>query len=109
MGGIPFTDLASAIENDDLGRLQAVPGLGKKTAQKMLLSLKGKVFAAPAGHERHTNTPYSELEEALVQMGYERKAVERALEIAEKEIPSGTEKHEKESLLFSKAILHLST
>jgi Holliday junction DNA helicase RuvA len=111
MGGIPFTDLASAIENDDLGRLQAVPGLGKKMAQKMLLALKGKVFAAPAGHERHinANTPYNELEEALVQMGYDRKAVERALEIAEKEIPRGTEKHEKESLLFSKAILHLST
>ena len=47
MGGIGQEELEKALEAEDLSRLEAVPGLGKKTAQKMILALKGKL-AKPA-------------------------------------------------------------
>ena len=51
LGGIGQEDLELALENEDVARLEALPGLGKKTAQKMILALKGKLAtskAAPA-------------------------------------------------------------
>ncbi|MDR2159219.1 MAG: Holliday junction branch migration protein RuvA, partial [Treponema sp.] len=47
LGGIGQEDLERALEAGDLARLEAVPGLGKKTAQKMILALKGKIAQTP--------------------------------------------------------------
>ncbi|MCL2008346.1 MAG: Holliday junction branch migration protein RuvA [Treponema sp.] len=104
MGGISRDDLEKALETDDLSRLEAVPGLGKKTAQKMLLALKGKLVRSASEAE----TPYKELLDALAGMGYERRAAADALAAAEKELPPGTGEAEKEKLLFRQAIVRLS-
>jgi Holliday junction DNA helicase RuvA len=107
MGGIGQEELEKALEAGDLARLEAVPGLGKKTAQKMLLSLKGKLVHASealAGPE----TPYGDLLNALTEMGYERKAALGALERAEAKLPQGLSGAEKEKLLFKEAIVNLS-
>ena len=106
LGGIGQNDLERALETGDLARLEAVPGLGKKTAQKMLLSLKGKlvqtqVFSADA-------RKHGDLVEALASMGYERRAAVEALAKADAAVSASLSAEEREKLLFKEAIVHLS-
>ncbi|MDR1586113.1 MAG: Holliday junction branch migration protein RuvA [Treponema sp.] len=106
MSGIGQEELERALETEDLARLEAVPGLGKKTAQKMLLSLKGKIVraaAAPAAASLH-----GDLVEALTGMGYDRRAASEALAKAAAALPPGLDDAEKEKLLFKEAIVNLS-
>jgi len=106
MSGISQDDLERALENGDLARLEAVPGLGKKTAQKMLLSLKGKlVQTQEIGDD---SSPYNDLVEALVGMGYDRRQAAQALAKAEKSVASDLPADEKEKLIFKEAVLKLS-
>jgi len=104
LGGIEQEELENALENEDLARLEAVPGLGKKTAQKMILALKGKLVRAKAAAE----SPYGDLVEALAGMGYDKRAAAEALAQAEKELPPGMAALEKEKRLFKQAIVNLS-
>jgi Holliday junction DNA helicase RuvA len=106
MGGIGQEELETALENGDLARLEAVPGLGKKTAQKMLLSLKGKLVRTSGVSV--SASPYNDLVEALAEMGYDRRAAAEALARAEANIPSGLKAAEREKLLFKEAIVQLS-
>ena len=109
MGGISQDDLERALEAGDLARLEAVPGLGKKTAQKMLLSLKGKLV-----HSQDVSvpaSPYNDLVEALTAMGYDRRAATEALARAEAAVNSAggvLPDAEREKLLFKEAIVYLS-
>ncbi|GBU27259.1 Holliday junction DNA helicase RuvA [Treponema sp. R8-4-B8] len=105
MGGISQDDLERALENGDIARLEAVPGLGKKTAQKMLLSLKGKLVQM---QPLDIVSPYNELVEALVGMGYDRRQAAQALAKAESSITSDLPADEKEKLIFKEAVLSLS-
>jgi len=105
MGGIGQEELERALETGDLARLEAVPGLGKKTAQKMLLALKGKLVHESAAA---ADSPYGDLIEALAAMGYEKRAAAEALTRAESGLPSGLAAAEKEKLLFKNAIVYLS-
>ncbi|GHT73146.1 Holliday junction ATP-dependent DNA helicase RuvA [Spirochaetia bacterium] len=106
MSGIGQEELERALEAEDLSRLEAVPGLGKKTAQKMILTLKGKL--AMAKTPAVTSSPYGELAEALAGMGYDRRAAAEALNKAEVALPPGVTGTEKEKILFKQAILYLS-
>jgi Holliday junction DNA helicase RuvA len=106
MGGISQDELEKALETEDLARLEAVPGLGKKTAQKMLLALRGKL--APAKGAAGPNSPYGELAEALGEMGYDRRQAAEALAQVEQTLPPGLSKDEKEKRLFKAAIVILS-
>jgi holliday junction DNA helicase RuvA len=105
MGGIGQEELERALETEDLARLEAVPGLGKKTAQKMILALKGKLAMAKTPSE----TPYGDLVEALAEMGYDKRSAAEALAKAEAELPPGVPGEEKEKLLFKQAIVYLSS
>ena len=106
MGGIGQEELERALESGDLARLEAVPGLGKKTAQKMLLALKGKLVHAPSVSA--ASSPYGDLIEALADMGYEKRAAGDAIARAESGLPAGLSASEKEKLLFKNAIVYLS-
>ena len=106
MGGIGQAELERALESGDLARLESVPGLGKKTAQKMLLALKGKLVHAPDSSPAASQ--YSDLIEALAEMGYEKRTAAQAIARAEEELPSGLAQSEKEKLLFKNAIVFLS-
>jgi Holliday junction DNA helicase RuvA len=105
MSGISQEDLERALETEDLARLELVPGLGKKTAQKMILALKGKI-ARPAPEA--SSSPYGELAEALVQMGYDRRTAEAALAKADAAIDRGISGADREKELFREAIVSLS-
>jgi len=106
MSGITQEELERALETGDLARLEAVPGLGKKTAQKMLLALKGKLALTTAASP--VNSQYGDLIEALTEMGYEKRAATDALIRAESDLPTGLPPAEKEKLLFKNAIVYLS-
>ncbi|MCL1929526.1 MAG: Holliday junction branch migration protein RuvA [Treponema sp.] len=105
MGGIGQEELETALENEDLGRLEAVPGLGKKTAQKMLLALKGKLTFSK---ETERAGPYAELAEALAAMGYDKRQAVEALKTAETELPDNKNGAEREQELFKRAIILLA-
>ena len=105
LSGIGQEDLERALENEDIDRLEAVPGLGKKTAQKIILALKGKFVKSASVRE----TPYADLVEALAGMGYDRRAAVEALGRAEAELAPGTSEADKEKLLFKQAIVYLSS
>jgi holliday junction DNA helicase RuvA len=88
LSGMPAAEMVAAIRGGDHARLTRIPGIGKKTAERMVLELRDKLEgfgAAPAV------PPVSALEEdvlsALVNLGYQRPAAERALAAAAK---SGT-------------------
>lgn len=94
MSGLPVEDLAAAIRSEDLVRLTAIPGIGKKTAERLIVELKDKVLAwlghsgSPA--EIHPVTPSSLSEEAisaLMNLGYTRQEAQQAL----KSVPGATE------------------
>jgi Holliday junction DNA helicase RuvA len=104
MGGITQDDLEKALELDDLARLEAVPGLGKKTAQKMLLAMKGKLVR----YDEKTAeiSPYGDIAQALADMGYDRKNINEALLKAHNAL-TGKEK-DKEAEIFRLAISFLT-
>jgi len=105
MGGISQEDLERALETGDLARLESVPGLGKKTAQKMLLSLKGKLVSS---HDTVVS-PYNDLVQALADMGYDRRLAVEALARAETAVGGAKlPDAEREKLLFKEAIVYLS-
>lgn len=75
----PVSTIASAIETEDLGSLQRLPGIGSRAAQKIVATLRGKVAATAllqdAGISEQGQTPpiadaRSEAIEALVTLGY---------------------------------------
>jgi Holliday junction DNA helicase RuvA len=107
MGGIGQDDLERALETGDLVRLEAVPGLGKKTAQKMLLALKGKLVHAPTVSP--VVSQYGDLVDALAEMGYDKRVAAQAIARAEEGMDTGMSQAEKEKLLFKNAIVYLSS
>jgi Holliday junction DNA helicase RuvA len=110
LSGIRQEDLERALDDEDLARLEAVPGLGKKTAQKMILTLKGKI--ARDSSPVQTDSAHGELINARVDMGYDRKAASEAVAKAAAEFAKAGEggpvPAEREKLLFKRAILLLS-
>jgi len=105
MGGISQDDMEKALENGDIARLEAVPGLGKKTAQKMILSLKGKLVQSV---DVKIASEYNDLVEALSAMGYDRRAAAEALVKAEANICTDLTEIDREKQLFKEAIVLLS-
>jgi holliday junction DNA helicase RuvA len=107
LSGIRMEELLAALSKDDLGRLERIPGVGKKTAQKLLLSLKGSlVFGKEGGTE---SVPYADLVQALVDMGFDKKKVVEAISDEAKRLPQGGDEASREQELFKKAIVRLSS
>ncbi len=82
LSGMAADDMAGAIRRNDVGRLTRIPGIGKKTAERMVLELRDKLPAA-AGASTVTAPVMSPAEEdvlsALVNLGYAPAAAEKAL------------------------------
>jgi Holliday junction DNA helicase RuvA len=79
LSGLSLTDLASAVMNKDVGRLTKIPGVGKKTAERLLLELQGKFTAMPAGTSRtEVSSHNADIVNALLALGYNEKEAEWA-------------------------------
>jgi Holliday junction DNA helicase RuvA len=88
LSGLAPGELAQAIAASDVARLTEIPGIGKKTAERIVLELKDKVgAAAPAGGPAGTAGPREDLVSALINLGYHRPVAEKAVDRAMKEAP----------------------
>ncbi len=95
LSGITPEELKGALLNGNLVRLTAIPGIGKKTAERMILELKDKILKLqkekPGTQAKPVLTSDDILEDAisaLVNLGYKRPQAEGALEKVKKENPA---------------------
>ena len=92
LSGIEVPELIAALRTSDLSRLTRVPGVGKKTAERLIVELKDKMPAAAADEApaaRPGGGPKEDLLSALVNLGYSRGEVERGVDRALREDGSG--------------------
>jgi holliday junction DNA helicase RuvA len=87
LSGMSVADLAQAITLQEAGRLTRVPGIGKKTAERLLLELKGKLGAdlGASGGVLHSDAS-ADILNALLALGYSDKEAMLAL----KQVPAGS-------------------
>jgi holliday junction DNA helicase RuvA len=82
LSGMPSDELAAAIRENQIARLTKIPGIGKKTAERMVLELRDKILIA-SGTETAVPITVNSIEEdvlsALVNLGYQRPVAEKAL------------------------------
>jgi len=88
LSGMSVADLAQAITLQEAGRLTRVPGIGKKTAERLLLELKGKLGAdlGAAGVAAAAGDHSSDILNALLALGYSDKEALAALKL----VPAGS-------------------
>lgn len=87
LSALPVEDLVAAIQRSDLPRLTKVPGVGKKTAERLVLELRGKLpmedlapsRAEPSQGSAPVADPKTRLLSALTNMGYRPVEAERAV------------------------------
>jgi holliday junction DNA helicase RuvA len=88
VSGSPAADLRRAIILEDTARFQAIPGIGKKTAERIVLELKEKLGEAPVPISSASGTaPHLVAREALVELGYSIGEAELALARTNPELP----------------------
>jgi Holliday junction DNA helicase RuvA len=84
LSGMAAAEMVGAIRANDVAKLTRIPGIGKKTAERMVLELRDKLAGfgatAPAPRAGHEEDVLS----ALVNLGYQRAAAERAVETVQK-------------------------
>ncbi len=88
LSGLSVADLAGAVSRQEGARLQKVPGIGKKTAERLLLELKGKLgeeLVSPAGATVALDAAQADIVQALIALGYSDKDAALAL----KKLPAG--------------------
>jgi Holliday junction DNA helicase RuvA len=97
LSGMDPRDLVSAVQRADVARLTAIPGVGKKTAERIVLELKDRlaqivlpaaadILAEPAGPDRLR----ADLLSALQNLGYHRPQAEKAIESTVKSMTDPT-------------------
>lgn len=116
MSNVTAEQLASVLEDGDLAVLEKIPGVGKKTAGKMLLQLKGKLSLESTETvviKKASTAPFEDVIVALSGMGYEKKLAEQKVaEIVQQmngdeSFKSKSDK-EKEDIIFRRAIVELA-
>jgi len=94
LSGMPPPTLIATLAAGDAARLTTIPGVGKKSAERMVVELKDKVQELAAGLEEPAaaggaTEAAEELVSALVNLGYKRSKAERAVREALADDPDG--------------------
>ncbi|HEV6964898.1 MULTISPECIES: Holliday junction branch migration protein RuvA [Roseateles] len=79
LSGLSVAELAQAVSRQEAGRLTKVPGIGKKTAERLLLELKGKLGPDLALPATVASDAQADILQALVALGYSEKDAAAAL------------------------------
>jgi Holliday junction DNA helicase RuvA len=116
MSAVSSARLLDVLEKGDLEMLEKIPGVGKKTAGKMMLTLKGKLkISEVAGQVVRVSaaSPYSDVVLSLASMGYDKKLVEQKIaqlvEVLTNEKDfAGKSQKEREDTLFRRALVELA-
>lgn len=86
LSGIEPADLVRAIRGSDFGRLTSIPGVGRKTAERIVIELKDRVNKLTTDAADITAAPGDDVREdllsALGNLGYQRAAAEKAVDRA---------------------------
>jgi holliday junction DNA helicase RuvA len=94
LSGIEPADFVRAIRQSDLGRLTSIPGVGKKTAERMVLELRDRLPTGPVEEQTAAGLAAddlrSDLLSALANLGYQRASAEKAVDRALGKIGTGT-------------------
>jgi Holliday junction DNA helicase RuvA len=89
LSGMSVEELVPAIRQGDLGQLVRIPGVGRKTAERIVVELRDKlaVMEAPGAPEKHASRTGVEADvvSALLNLGYDRRAAEQAAEEVRRE------------------------
>jgi Holliday junction DNA helicase RuvA len=90
LSGMSVAELAQAITQQEMGRLIKAPGVGKKTAERLLLELKGKLGAdlgaASAAGAVVANDAQADILQALLALGYNDREAAAALKALPKDV-----------------------
>ncbi len=114
LSGITVAELVTALDQSDLDRLVRIPGLGTKTAQKLVLSLRNKLELFTEHTKNGSNIDHlpsicSEIIQALIDMGYERKQTKKVVVDTYQELSSKiTNDKQLEEQLFKASIIKLA-
>ncbi|MDG1929325.1 MAG: Holliday junction branch migration protein RuvA [Nitrospinaceae bacterium] len=105
LSGMSPKNLLTAIMNNDAGRLSTIPGVGKKTAERLTLEMKDKLsdLTFEMEHQLDSEAPegfYEDALSALVNLGYKKPQAEKSLKSAYNKIGKSSSLEEliKESL-----------
>ncbi len=92
LSGMSGDEIISAIRTDDLARLVTIPGIGRKTAERLVIELRDKVAELSDGSTPRTSASqvpadsvFDDALSALVNLGYQKNAAEKALQQAVKD------------------------
>jgi holliday junction DNA helicase RuvA len=86
LSGMSVADLAQAITLQEATRLTKIPGIGKKTAERLLLELKGKLGADIGAGASVQNDAQLDILQALIALGYSDKEAALALKALPKDV-----------------------
>ena len=96
LSGIEPSDLIKAVRTHDVARLTAIPGIGKKTAERIGLELKDRLPAAlhaPGQESPSLPAPGEQMRDdllsALLNLGYQRNVAEKAVDSVLRRVPDG--------------------
>ena len=95
LSGIETNELVAAIRQANVARLTAIPGIGKKTAERIGLELKDKMAAflpaerEPSAEVLASETLRTDVLSALMNLGYHRPLAEHAADAALRKVPGG--------------------
>ena len=115
MSSVSSSRLTEVLEKGDIEMLEKIPGVGKKTAAKMMLDLKGKLTfnQSTVSVSKNVDSSYQDVINSLVEMGYDKKNVEikvsQILDSLKEE--NGFESKsikEKEEIIFRRVIIEMA-
>jgi Holliday junction DNA helicase RuvA len=87
LSGLSVAELSLAVSQQDSARLVKVPGIGKKTAERLLLELKGKLGPPlPAAGSGAASAQHSDIAQALLALGYNEREAQSALKALPPEV-----------------------
>lgn len=116
LSGITVEDFISALDSGNVSVLTTIPGLGTKTAQKMILALRDKLTLTSQNNNLKPNSAVNnanrqiilDIIQSLCEMGYEKRDVKNAVDSCLSEFGNALESTEKfEKKLFTAALLKL--
>ena len=113
LSSMKVEDFLMALDKSDVKKLSKIPGMGPKTAQKLILQLRNVLILESSGNEekapgtKKSVNEYQDLIDAFVEMGHDRRQVKERIERLLKEnelLLYGKSRSEKETFLFQTLI-----
>ena len=104
LSGLDAVNLKSAIDQGDVNSLSLIPGLGKKTAQKIILALQGSIVSAG----NTASGPFGDVVDALVEMGFDKASARETVNSIARELPADLTAAQKEEKILRESIVILS-